>query len=134
MRIRFIYTHYTGAMITEELCAGLRLSPTDEQPSGTGAAQESSPPRATGPTFYGRGLASWTESFTGWKEHSDYWTGKMWARKSVQAMLGRKGTLRYEHDRGGAMQLVGCVLVSAQAVSIGIVTSHRYVFRGGLWS
>lgn len=136
MKVTFTYASASGATVPEILAVGLtvRQPVTDEHPAGTGAVQQSNPMRGTAPTFFGRGLAGWTESFVGWKEHADYWTAKMWARKNVQAMLGRKGTLKYDNETGGSMSLIGCVLESATPINMGRVTAHHYSFKGGIWT
>lgn len=134
MIVTFIYTALSGgSSSTIKLALGTRLAPTDHHFNYTGVAQPVHYPRAEKKTFFARGGASVTESFTCLKEHSEYWNAVIWTRKTMAPIIGKRGDLKFEGDNGGQIILIDCICTVAGGRIVGGTSLVDFEFVGGIW-
>lgn len=134
MKVTFTYINATGGTRSEVLSDGRRLTPTQQAGSISGLLQIVERPRQKYKEVIGRGNASVEETFIGWKEHANYWAAVTYCRVTLKAMAGRRGTLIFDSDSAGRLQLTGAGLSVAHFQIIGLATAVTYQFIGQEWT
>lgn len=80
-----------------------------------------------------RGVGLSTENIRACKEFPTNYLAEQYARVTLAALRGARGTLIKETG-GGRMNLINAVCVAADPEVIGILTITRFVFTGSLWT
>jgi hypothetical protein len=138
MKVNFLYVPVTGGGTitpTPALALGSKLSPLNQSFNHAGVPQAVHYPRAAAMSFFGRGGANVSETFTAQADHASYWAAVVYTRVKLGALMGTKGTLRFDaDDGGGSIQLIGCVCTKASGRLIGLLSLVDFEFVGGVWS